>query len=62
MGERKRERAEYRSPSTKVILASVLAVVSPAMSQNACVSLAGSKTCPAFSSASISTGSYLIGL
>ncbi|KAK8128040.1 hypothetical protein PG984_009148 [Apiospora sp. TS-2023a] len=62
MGERKRARVEGRSPSTKVILASVLAAVSPVMSQSGCVSLAGSKTCPAFSSASISTGSYLTGL
>ncbi|KAK8090558.1 hypothetical protein PG994_000063 [Apiospora phragmitis] len=62
MGERKRGRVEGRSPSTKVVLASVLAAVSPAVSQSGCVSLAGSKTCPAFSSASVSTGSYLIGL
>ncbi|KAK6819529.1 hypothetical protein PG987_016012 [Apiospora arundinis] len=62
MGDRKHGRVEGRSLSTKAVLASVLAAVSPVMSQNACVSLAGSKTCPAFSSASISTGSYLIGL
>ncbi|KAK8051587.1 hypothetical protein PG993_002972 [Apiospora rasikravindrae] len=62
MGRSKRGRAEFRSPSTKLVLASVLAAASPATSQNGCVSLAGSKTCPAFSSASVSTGSYLIGL
>ncbi|KAK8105709.1 hypothetical protein PG999_009068, partial [Apiospora kogelbergensis] len=62
MGDRRRGRVEDRSPSTKVVVASILAAASPVMSQNACVSLAGSTTCPAFSSASISTGSYLQGL
>ncbi|XMA17860.1 hypothetical protein WAI453_010651 [Rhynchosporium graminicola] len=46
--------------NTKTVLLGALAAVPGAMAQN-CISLAGSTQCPAFSSASISTDSTLVG-
>lgn len=59
----RRKTSTRTGPRTAGILVSLLSVASPAMAQdNGCVSLQGSKACPAFSSASVSTGSYLVGL
>lgn len=59
----RRKTSTRTTPRTAGILVSLLSFASPAVAQdNGCVSLQGSKACPAFSSASVSTGSYLVGL
>jgi hypothetical protein len=60
VGSSKRYRGA-RGFKTRTALLSVLAAASPvAMAEN-CISLSGSTECPAFSSASISTDSTLVG-
>jgi len=53
-------RREFRRPSTKGVLLSLLSVSPAAMA--ACIPLQGSTACSAFQSASVSTDSYLVGL
>jgi hypothetical protein len=50
------------STMQKSLLLTLLALSTSVTSAQNCISLSGSKTCPAFNASSISTDSYLVGL
>lgn len=60
-GERPKARTQRLGGLKKAAVLSILLAAPTAMAQN-CVSLSGSKACPAFSAASVSTSSATVGL